>query len=361
MMKRIRILLLALSITGVVAAQSNPRWSDFPLDSYSINPASVDKYFANLKAGIQYRDQWVKFEGAPRTCSGFVTSYIDEVWLQPGLRFMADKIGYTHSIDINPTLAYSINSKDAPWVLNFGVGFHVHNFYYNTKEIVFEDEIMRNNLPDDVYEKKWSTNFDVGAEFAITFDRYPNSRETELLIGVVSQNLLSYWKDDLTPFANTNFGYAQLRQPVNSSQDFLLGASFMHSKNQYAPGKYSSNINQWEFNLKYRFYFDDSRTNGLSQFLSPGILFRTRRTWAPSTREFGIFLEYDWMRFVTIACTYEYPLSAVTRAANTWGTFELICIVRFGHPSEKPYSIKDKNKKWECKFPSGKTHDNGVY
>jgi len=356
-MKRIKLLFLALSVTGIVAAQSDIRWSNFLLDPYNINPASVDKYFANLKVGLQYRDQWVNFDGAPRTGSGFVTSYIDKANLQPGLRFMSDKIGYTYSMDINPTLAYNINAstKNTIWTLNFGIGFHAQNFYYDTDKIVFENEVMQNELQyiDEIYEKKWSNNFDAGAEFAITFDR--SYREIELLVGVVSRNLLSYWKNDLTPFANTNLGYAQIRLPVSQSHDFLGGVSVLHSKNQYAPNKYSSDIFQWEFDFKYRFYLDDRR------FLSPGVLFRTKRTWAPSTREFGVFLEYDWMRFVTIAGTYEYPMSELTQAANTFGTFELIAIFRFGTPSRKPYSIKEKNRVWECQIPDGKTHPYGVY
>ena len=363
-MKRIKLLILALSITGGVVAQSNIRWSNFLLDSYSINPASVDKYFANLKVGGQYRNQWIGFEGAPRTYSGFVSSYIDPVFSQIGLRFMADKIGYTHAMDISPTYAFNINggsrSNNVTWVLNLGIAGHIQNSYYDDTKFVFDDGTGQTeyDLPNDVYEKKWSGNFDVGAEFAITFG--DKSREVELLFGAVAQNLLSYWKNDLTPFANTNFGYGQLKHPINNSQDFLFGASFMHSKNQYAPDKFSSDIYQWEFDLKYRFYFKEKQSS-FQQFLSPGIVFRTKRTWAPNTRELGIMLEYEWMRFVTIAGTYEYPLSTLTQAANTWGTLELIAIFRFGHPSTKPYDKNYKDETWICKIPSGETHDYGVY
>ncbi len=359
MMKRIKLLLFALLLTGTVMAQSNIRWSNFLLDTYSINPASVDKYFANLKGGVQLRNQWYKLEGAPYTGSIFATSYVDAINSQLGLHLMLDKIGYTHAMDINPTYAFNINGGNASsvWVLNFGIGGHAQSFYYDTDNIIFENDIMQNDLQyiNEIYETTWSFNFDVGAEFAFTLDD-----RKEFLFGVVAQNFLSYWKSDLTPFSNTNFGYAQAKLPVFPNQDILGGVSIIHSKNQYAPNKYSDDIYQWEFDLKYRFYFDDSRSL-YRRYLSPGVIFRTKRSWLPNVRELGVLLEYEWLRFFTVAGTYEYPLSSLTNAANTWGTFELIFIVRIGTPSTRPYNINDKGKKFNCKIPSGKSHDYGVY
>ena len=78
------------------------------------------------------------------------------------------------------------------------------------------------------------------------------------------------------------------------------------------------------------------------------MLFRTKQTWMPSTRELGVLAEYEWNRKVTLGFTYEYPVAPIGIAAKTAGTFELITIFRLDDiPATSAYDIKTRGA-WTC-------------
>ena len=118
---------------------------------------------------------------------------------------------------------------------------------------------------------------------------------------------------------------------------------------------FSPNIYQWEGNIKYYYYLEESSAYS-RQFFSGGVLFRTKRSWTPSANEWGVILEYEWNRRITVGFTYEYPLDLIGFAFQTAGTFELIAIFRLNTPATKAYDIStNTGLKIPCSFRNNDT------
>ena len=358
-MKRIIILLLMLPVSGYIMAQSI-RPSNPLLEPYTINPASVDKYYSYLKAGVQYRNQWINFEGAPTTYSAFATGYIPSIWSQFGGHFLKDKIGYTHAMDFGLSYALSLTlseSNNKPlWILNLGLRGHLQNFYYDTNDLVFEEESMRNDLSfTNIYENVWSPDFDFGVETSFVSDGGKEwMKEHILTVGFSAQNMIACRKENLTLFSNTNFIYTMFdSRPFgnkNVKHGFGLNYSYIFSNNQYAREKQSSWVRQWEANVKWRLY------SGNGEWLiSPGLLFRRKKDLV-SISDFGGILECEWKRTITVSLAYEQLLTPMGRAAHVAGTFEVILIVRPFSMTTMPYNKKSaRNDDIICGLKDQKT------
>lgn len=128
-MKKEIVYLLALmvfSLTLEVQAQHNIVYSQYIYNGLLINPAYAGSH-VQLSATLSYRNQWINFEGAPKTSAFGVHSSFNKEKVGLGLLVTSDKIGsYTNS-GAFASYAYRIKMLRGG-VLSMGVQGGFHNF-----------------------------------------------------------------------------------------------------------------------------------------------------------------------------------------------------------------------------------------
>ena len=107
---------------GVAQAQQRPLQSLYMFDPLLINPAYAGTH-VQLSGTAIYRNQWVNFDGAPKTMTGTIHSGFRKARVGLGLIFANDQIG-VHS-DNSAYIAYSyklpLSKRKNSGVLSFGL------------------------------------------------------------------------------------------------------------------------------------------------------------------------------------------------------------------------------------------------
>ncbi len=122
MMKRAGIIFGLLLVLGVAQAQQRPLQSLYMFDPLLINPAYAGTH-VQLSGTAIYRNQWVNFDGAPKTMTGTIHSGFRKARVGLGLIFGNDQIG-VHS-DNSAYFVYSyklpLSKRKDSGVLSFGL------------------------------------------------------------------------------------------------------------------------------------------------------------------------------------------------------------------------------------------------
>lgn len=112
---------LCLALPMFMAAQHTPLTSQYLFNGLLINPAYAGSRDA-LTANMTWRNQWVGFEGAPRTQVISVHSPLKRRKVSLGLLLLNDAIGVTTQTGIYTNYAYRLRFKKAKLQLGFGAG-----------------------------------------------------------------------------------------------------------------------------------------------------------------------------------------------------------------------------------------------
>ena len=108
------------------AAQQSIVYSQYIYNGLLINPAYAGSHI-QLSATVSYRNQWVNFEGAPRTATLGVHSAVNRSKVGLGLLATSDKIGSYTNTGIFAAYAYRIQDRKGG-VFSMGLSGGLHNF-----------------------------------------------------------------------------------------------------------------------------------------------------------------------------------------------------------------------------------------
>lgn len=136
-MKKI-IFTIVLAFASLLSfAQQEVMVSQYMFNGLFINPAYAGshKYFS---ASLLHRNQWVDFEGAPKTFLVALDGPIASEKMGLGFIVAHDQIGVTSQIDINANYAYHL--KLGSGNLSFGLKGGVSNYSYKTEELKVWDD-----------------------------------------------------------------------------------------------------------------------------------------------------------------------------------------------------------------------------
>jgi type IX secretion system PorP/SprF family membrane protein len=311
-MKRLFPLLAALVACLSAEAQSNIRFGSFWFDTFYLNPAAIDELLPLWKVGLGTRQQWMKFPGAPRTYAATTAYYNDAMKSQIGLRVVADRIGYTQSIDASLAYAYSVDMNGAR--LNLGLAFRAQNLVYDWAQ-AFTGNTLSDPATYQNLQAQLKYNTDAGLELS-----WQQHGRGKWLFGLASQNLLSLFMPEQDPFSNANFLYGRFRTNNRETYyydeeknrfDFSVAALLVHTKLYDAP-----HVLQTEWNANVHF--------NLGQYvLSTGLLYRLQS-------EAGLIFGVDYGNHISGAIVYEYPFEfAQTKNIHPLGTIEVMLTFRF--------------------------------
>lgn len=286
MIKKTVILSIYILSINLLIAQSSVRFNNDWSNLYQINPAAMStEYLAEFN--LADRQQWLGFKGSPNT--GFVsgTLYLDDLYTQFGLKTTRDVVGFTSTMDIDLTYAYSMRFNN-DWRVNLGLGIGFQSLAYDVSEVnspTASDPTVYSRLLNENY-----VNSDLGAEMTNKFWKF----------GFASQNVLSLFSPSSKLFPNTNFLYAMYR---NYNHDYVnIGYGVCGVK--------CANLYQMEFNLT-GYFKATAETN-------PFQLSLIYRTWS----ELGFLLGFDVNHNFRVSYSYDYNFSGISTAS--FGTHELM-------------------------------------
>jgi len=136
MKKIIFTTVLALS-SLLLFAQQEVMVSQYMFNGLFINPAYAGshKYFS---ASLLHRNQWVDFDGAPKTFLFALDGPIANEKMGLGFIVAHDQIGVTTQTDINANYAYHL--KLGSGNLSFGLKGGISNYSYKTEELKVWDD-----------------------------------------------------------------------------------------------------------------------------------------------------------------------------------------------------------------------------
>ena len=161
----INILLIFGSIS--VFGQQQALFTNYFLNDYYFNPAVAGSKDVSI-ASFSYKNQWVGFEGAPKTIIANISGSIkNEGKHGYGVTIVSDKIGLTNNLSILLTYAYHVKINDK---LKLGMG--VQTGYLQNSVKLYDTKLA--DIDDDVFSGNILTEngVDFNAGFKLYSDKY---------------------------------------------------------------------------------------------------------------------------------------------------------------------------------------------
>ncbi len=182
-MKKAILLITILALGFNSFCQQIPLHSQYMMDLSTVNPAVAGSYdFTPIS--LNYRQQWVGFEGAPVTQFFNMHKYMGNN-LGMGVSFFNELTSPTRRTGMQISFAYHIPlSKDFSRKLSFGLSPVVFQHYLNS-------ELITTDQPNDpAVESGFNNQFCPDANFGVMF-----SQKNKYYVGLSVFNLLQIRRD----------------------------------------------------------------------------------------------------------------------------------------------------------------------
>jgi len=137
-MKRIFTFLLLLGTITASFGQQDAMMTQYMFNGLYLNPAYSGSH-KFWESTLQYRNQWVNFEGAPRTSFLSVDGPVFLNTMGVGLTVSDDRLGVTHQTDVSGIYSYHIKT-DEKSKLSFGVKAGFANYSSNVSDLKIWDK-----------------------------------------------------------------------------------------------------------------------------------------------------------------------------------------------------------------------------
>lgn len=294
---KIFIIILMLFATHLhfVQAQQQAMFTQYMFNGLAINPAYAGSH-ETLSATVHFRNQWLGFDGAPKTQSFSLHGPLKKDKVALGLMVLHDKIGVTSVTTFAPSYAYRIHFGGSN-ILSLGIQANITNGKSTFSELNPTD-VNDGALNQDV--NKWFPNFGVGAYY------YTNKYYVGLSVPMLLKNNVSTDADieedisnsELRPYLTLTGGYLFTLSPK-----FILKPNMMMRTNYGAPVTLDLNVNT---------YFLDA--------VGIGVSYRWKESIAAL---FEIFVTED----VRVGYSYDIILNDINKAAS--GSHEIMINYRF--------------------------------
>ncbi len=181
-LKKLTISIILFIFSCNLFAQYYQQFSQYLLNGQAINPAYAGSREV-LSTTLLYRNQWVGFEGAPKTMTFSANTPLSKLSSAVGIQIFSDKIGVSKHNGIFLNYAYRIRFKKNHRTLAFGMGGGINTFSSNFSNVTTND--LGDKAFEEQYLKKTRPNFSFGAYY------YSN----RFFAGVSIPSLLHYGYD----------------------------------------------------------------------------------------------------------------------------------------------------------------------
>lgn len=172
-MKIITLIFLAGLAGSHAIAQQDPQFSHNMFNHLAVNPGSAGSQ-GMLSAGMINRQQWMGFEGNPKTTLFSVHTPVKPFGIPSGvgLTFTDDRLGFEKNMSFNLNYAYRLELGEGK--LGIGLNIGLLSRALNGKWVIPDSEIhipagQDPSIPD---EQVTSTTFDMGLGFFYNTDKF---------------------------------------------------------------------------------------------------------------------------------------------------------------------------------------------
>lgn len=240
MVRSNRIILLLSLLYVFCFSQQEPQYS-----LYQFNPTLINPAFAGFKEmgsiNLAYRNQWVGFDGAPKTLMASVNSPFMNQQLGAGLNILSDKAGARDFNIIAANLCYNLKLSSK---LYFGAGFapNFQFFQFRYDKLEFKNNDYNLSSLNNINVSK----FNLGVGLLL--------RSKTFFIGLGSFNLVdkNLFESHLSNVSNP-IDQITIKYRMRNHTYFILGKSFVFNENVvFAPTmllRSSNNISNIDINL----------------------------------------------------------------------------------------------------------------
>ncbi|MGE0567278.1 MAG: type IX secretion system membrane protein PorP/SprF [Bacteroidia bacterium] len=260
LLKHIFVLLTVLS--QVVFAQQDPQYNLYQFNPLIINPA-YSGYRDVISVVGNVRNQWVGFEGAPKTSIISVHAPVFTKNLGIGGTIIGDRIGPRNMVGIMGNFAYNVKiANDWKLALGLGAGYNRYQFNYSQIQFKFVENsaVQLNDLN--------TGNLDFNTGFLLRSKKFFFGFSATHLF---AKNLFSQELKEATNSSST------LNYRLHTHTHFYLGRSFMINENLiFSPTIMFRTVSEGEGNLDLNFNFFIKQKVWLGLFFrgpyGPGII-----------------------------------------------------------------------------------------
>ncbi len=222
MKKQYLIFLIIIGLYGSVKAQQLPYWSAFSDRGFIWNPAMTASW-DYLEVGLNYRQQWLGFDNAPRTSSLSGQVPLVNNNMSFGGFFMNDQVGNLTTNTIALTYAYrfrlGIASDDQ---LSIGILGIANQFRFTNRDLIIND--LDDNLLQEEEGSKMIPNVGAGLYYCTSSGEYFD--QSHFFFGVSVSEILP--KELIFTEINQT---ADFQRPMQASA--TIGARFVPNYNFY--------------------------------------------------------------------------------------------------------------------------------
>jgi type IX secretion system PorP/SprF family membrane protein len=140
-MRKIYLSISALLISLFVYGQQQVLFTQYMFNQMAINPAYTGIH-EGISTSMLWREQWVGFEGAPRTQTATIHAPISFRPISLGMMLLRDQLGVTTQNGINLDYAYRLRFGNTR--LSFGLQASLNFFSSNYNQDAIIDPILAN-------------------------------------------------------------------------------------------------------------------------------------------------------------------------------------------------------------------------
>lgn len=248
--------LFFLFVTGV-KAQQDAQYSQYMFNSLVMNPAYAG-YKEALNVSLLHRDQWVGFNGAPKTQSFVIDgAFFKNNNVGLGLAFVNDKAGLQGQTSAYLNYAYRLRMNDDDARLAFGLAAGIGQFTINNDRAVVDDQ------SDPNFNGDRQSYFAPDAKFGIHYSNeklYAGASVTTLFSKAINQQDLT--ENNISRQSRHYFltaGYLiDLNESIKFKPSFLIredtkgptnldvNSFFLVKESMWIGASYRTGVNLWK-------------------------------------------------------------------------------------------------------------------
>jgi type IX secretion system PorP/SprF family membrane protein len=249
-------------LSSILHAQQDPQYNLYQFNPLIINPA-YSGYRDVISVVGNVRNQWVGFEGAPKTSIISVHAPVFTKNLGVGGTIIGDRIGPRNMVGLMSNFAYNIKIA-SKWKLALGLGAGYNRYQFNYSQINFKyvenSAVQLNDL------NTGALDFNTG--FLLRSKKFFFSMSATHLF---SKNL---YTQELKEATNSN---TVLNYRLHSHVHFYMGRSFLINENFiFAPTIMFRTVTEGEGNVDLNFNFFIKKKVWLGLFVrgpfGPGLI-----------------------------------------------------------------------------------------
>jgi len=310
-MKKLLVLTVLIAMVTMINGQYAPQFSHFMYDHLRTNPGSAGSTDM-IDATLMYRNQYMDFEGAPKTGLFAISSPFKLLGAQHGvgLTVITDNIG--NNKDVLPAISYALRFAVGSGTLGVGI-----------QGGIFQSDVEANWRPPGGSEAQ-----------GITDEHIPYGKADGMPLNFAAG--LFYRTDDIYFGASaTNITAPEITAPGDPGENDNINATYNLSRQFYVTAGYNMQLSNPVYELKPAVLL---KSDGVATDMDINLtLVYNKKIWGGVSYRTGSaiigFIGLELIENLKAGVAYDYATSTLSKESD--GTFEIMLNYSFKIGVEK--------------------------